>query len=65
MNLVPVTAHCNKVVLTVREHGNVILSTVVVTVREEDAIGCHCAKKVMNAFSESFVPQGFADIQAY
>ena len=63
MDPILVTAHCNKVVLAVWEHGGVVLSAVAATVRVKDAIGFHSANED-NIFLKRLVPQGFAGIPA-
>ena len=47
MNPILVTAHCNKVVLAVWEHGGVILGALAVAVRVKNTVDFHSANKVM------------------
>ena len=63
MNPILVTAHCNKVVLAVWEHGSEILGAAAVTARIKDAIGFHSANEG-DLFLKRLGPQGFAGIPA-
>ena len=63
MNPILVTAHCNKVVLAVWEHGGVILGALAVAVRVKNTVDFHSANKG-DVFLKCLVPQGFAGIPA-
>ena len=59
MNSILMTAHCNKVVLIVWEHGGVVLGATAMPVRVKNTVGFHSGDSF-----QSLVPQGFAGVPA-